>query len=69
MSRAGPAAALALKTQSGLSAGDNDPAATAAAGMAHRAAAAAKVATPALPVTVPSPCVRLLLSAECSSGS
>ena len=41
MSRAGPAAALALKTQSKLSAADNDFAATAAAGQALNAANAA----------------------------
>jgi len=47
MSRAGPAAALALKTQSKLSAADNDLAATAAAGQALNAAAAAAAAAAA----------------------
>ena len=47
MSSAGPAAALALKTQSKLSAADNDLAATAAAGQALNAAAAAAAAAAA----------------------
>jgi hypothetical protein len=47
MSRAGPAAALALKTQSRLSAADNAFAATAAAGQALNAAAAAAAAADA----------------------
>ena len=47
MSRAGPAAALALKTLSRLSAADNDLAATAAAGQALNAAAAAAAAAAA----------------------
>ena len=51
MSRAGPAAALALKTQSRLSAADNDLAATAAAGQALNAAAAA--AAPAAAAAAP----------------
>ena len=50
MSRAGPAAALALKTQSKLSAAGNDFAATAAAGQALNAAnAAAAVAAAVVP--------------------
>ena len=53
MSRAGPAAALALKTQSKLSAADNDFAVTAAAGQAlntaNAAAAMAAAAAPARP--------------------
>jgi len=54
MSRAGPAAALALKTQSKLSAADNDLAATAAAGQAlNAAAAAAAAAAPAAAAAAP----------------
>ena len=55
MSRAGPAAALALKTQSKLSAADNDLAATAAAGQALNAAtvAAAAAAAPAAAAAAP----------------
>jgi len=54
MSRAGPAAALALKTQSRLSAADNDLAATAAAGQALNAAnAAAAAAAPAAAAAAP----------------
>ena len=54
MSRAGPAAALALKTQSRLSAADNDLAATAAAGQAlNAAAAAAAAAAPAAAAAAP----------------
>ena len=54
MSGAGPAAALALKTQSRLSAADNDFAATAAAGQAINAAnAAAAAAAPAAAAAAP----------------
>ena len=53
MSRAGPAAALALKTLSRLSAADNDLAATAAAGQALNAAAAAAAAAPAAAAAAP----------------
>ena len=53
MSRAGPAAALALKTQSKLSAADNDFAVTAAAGQAlNTANAAAAMAAAVAPAAV-----------------
>ena len=57
MSRAGPAAALALKTQSKLSAADNDFAVTAAAGQAlntaNAAAAMAAAVAPAAAAAAP----------------
>jgi len=77
MSRAGPAAALALKTQSKLSAADNDFAATAAAGQALNAAnAAAAVAAAgescssgsARPPTTSRDQDRVCLSAHSASG-
>ena len=67
MSRAGPAAALALKTQSRLSAADNDLATTAAAGQALNAAAAAAAAVaPAAAAAAARPAV--CLSARSASG-
>jgi len=69
MSAAGPAAALALKTKSKLSAADNDFAATAAAGQALNAAngaaaAAAAAAAPAAAAAAAGPAAALALKAQ-----